>query len=182
MKAALLASAMTAVTMTAVLGQQPNSMFSPDALTRNANTTVILKTLAARTPPLPAPPPPDTIVIGYGRGGNVNDHHVMYANYRSDRKKVEIRGPCHSACTLVTVYIDKPDLCFAHGSFLGFHQVRSMEKGEPMPLATYAFYLRLPQDIRGWIDRTGGWSNMPLDGEWPLKAPELWAMGYPKCS
>jgi hypothetical protein len=179
MKEALLASVLTAVSMTAVLGQQPNSMFSPEALTRNANTTVILKTLAARTPPLT---PMDTIVIHYGRGGNVNDHHAMYAGYRSDRKKVEIRGPCHSACTLVTAYIDKPDLCFAPGSFLGFHQVRALETGEVMPLATHAFYLRLPADIRGWIDRTGGWPSMPLTGYWPLNAADLWAMGYPKCN
>jgi hypothetical protein len=42
-------------------------------------------------------------------------------------------------------------------------------------------YSQQPADIRGWIDRTGGWENLPLDGFWYLRDRELWAMGYPRC-
>jgi hypothetical protein len=35
--------------------------------------------------------------------------------------------------------------------------------------------------VAGWIDRTGGWEHLPLDGYWTMYARDLWAMGYPRC-
>jgi hypothetical protein len=66
---------------------------------------------------------------------------------------VELRGPCYSACTLIAAYVGKDDLCIAEGAFLAFHAVRSLETRQIMPAATALMYW---QDIRGWIDRTGG--------------------------
>ena len=51
------------------------------------------------------PPTPgrkqDTVVIRYGNGGRVVEHRQRFADYRLTKTKVEIRGPCYSACTLV---------------------------------------------------------------------------------
>jgi hypothetical protein len=179
-KAALLSSVLTAISMTAVLGQSSTHF----------KTTVPIGTWGPNNAPptmpqgwkrMPPEAPPETVVILYGQGGRVDEHNVKYAAYRSARVNVEIRGPCCSACTLIATYIDKDKLCFTERAFLGFHQVRSLETREVMPLATWVFYRQQPPEIRGWIDRTGGWENLPLDGYWPLRAPELWAMGYPKC-
>jgi hypothetical protein len=127
--------------------------------------------------PLPAP---ERIVITYGGGGLVDEHNGRFYNYRNAGNEVEIRGACYSACTLVAAYIGKDKLCFAPDAFLAFHAVRSL-KGEDLPLATGVFYSQMPPDIRSWIDRTGGWQNLPLDGFWYLRDRELWEMGYPRC-
>jgi hypothetical protein len=42
-------------------------------------------------------------------------------------------------------------------------------------------YRQQPVEIRDWIDRHGGYENMPLHGYWTMYDHELWAMGYPKC-
>jgi hypothetical protein len=74
-----------------------------------------------KTDPVPVPPPPPpavmperppatVIVINYGRGGRVDEHNMKYAAYKREKAKVQVRGPCYSACTLVTAYIGKDDL------------------------------------------------------------------------
>jgi hypothetical protein len=128
----------------------------------------------------PPAPVPERVVITYGPGGLVDEHNLKFAGYRSAGNEVEIRGGCHSACTLVAAYVGKDKLCFASGAYLAFHAVRSL-KGENLPLSTGVFYRQMPADIRSWIDRTGGWENLPLDGFWYMRAPDLWAIGYPRC-
>ena len=61
---------------------------------------------------------PERIVITYGSGGVIRDHHRKYPDYLTAGKTVEIRGPCYSACTLVTAYFGKDKLCVgkAHSS------------------------------------------------------------------
>ena len=127
-------------------------------------------------------PAPERIVISYGRGGIVSEHNGKFAGYRDAKAEVEIRGPCLSACTLVTAYIPKERLCFAEGSYLAFHAARSVEKQEIMPYMTGIMYQQQPADIRDWIDRNGGWRLLPLNGFWRLNDRDLWAMGYPKCN
>jgi hypothetical protein len=124
--------------------------------------------------------PTERVVITYGPGGRVDEHNWKFGGYRNAGVEVEIRGGCLSACTLITAYVGKDKLCFASGAFLAFHAVRSL-KGENMPASTGLMYSQQPADIRGWIDRTGGWKNLPLDGFWYLRDRELWEMGYPKC-
>jgi hypothetical protein len=123
----------------------------------------------------------ETVVIKYGRGGSVHEHIYRFASYRNKKSKVEIRGPCYSACTLVTAYVSKADICIAAGAFLAFHAVRTAETHKIMPAETGVMYYQQPEDIRDWIDRHGGWQKLPLDGYWTLYDRELWALGYPKC-
>jgi hypothetical protein len=121
------------------------------------------------------------IVITFGGGGELKEHHDTFASYQRRGAEVEIRGPCYSACTIVTSYVAKDKLCIAEGAFLAFHAVRSNVHGEIMPDATAAMYYSFPSEIRLWIDRNGGHRNLPLNGYWTMYDRELWAMGYPKC-
>jgi len=132
--------------------------------------------------PMPLPSMDSTVVIRYGRGGRLDEHTLRFADYRRNRTKVEIRGPCYSACTIVLSYVDPADLCIAPGAFMAFHAVRSAERREYMRAETEFLYTNYPLPIRQWIDRTGGWQNLPLDGDWPMSDRELWAMGYPRCA
>jgi len=137
--------------------------------------------LAAAVPRYVASPP-EKVVIDYGRGGLVAEHNRMYADYRKTHAKVEIRGPCYSACTLVTAYIGKDSLCIGDGAFFAFHAVRSAERRELMPDQTARAYSMQPPEIQRWIDDHGGWHKLPLDGYWTMYDRDLWAMGYPRCS
>ena len=94
---------------------------------------------------------------------------------------MEIRGPCYSACTMVTTYVEPANLCIAEGAFMAFHAVRGLGRGDYMQSDTFEYYQALPMPIRGWIERNGGWQHLPLDGFWTMYDRELWAMGYPRC-
>jgi len=132
--------------------------------------------------PLIMPPMDSTIIIKFGRGGRVDEHTLRFADYRRTQSKVEIRGPCQSACTIVLAYVGPELLCVAPGGYMAFHQVRSAERGEGMPLETRFLYSTYPEPIRDWIDSHGGWQKLPLNGFWTMYDRELWAAGYPKCN
>jgi hypothetical protein len=138
----------------------------------------LLATLAR--PPAGFVPERERIVIDFGRGGSISEHNLRFAGYRYAGFEVEIRGPCISACTLITAHIGKDKLCIGPNAFFAFNAARSAN-GDNKPLATGAMYRQQPPEIRAWIDRKGGWENIPLDDYWNLYPHELWAMGYPKC-
>jgi hypothetical protein len=125
--------------------------------------------------------PVETVVIRYGQGGAVAAHQLQYAYYRRAKAKVEVRGPCYSACTMLTTYVEPDNLCIAPGAFMAFHAVRMLEDNRYLAHETWLFYLNLPQPIRLWINSKGGWQALPLDGYWTMYDRELWAMGYPRC-
>jgi len=127
--------------------------------------------------PLRAP-----IVISFGRGGRVDEHRQTFAGYQRHKAKVEIRGPCYSACTLVLAYVEPEKLCIAPGAFMAFHSIRSSEYGDIMVGATQQYYADMPLVIRMWIDDNGGWHNLPLNGYWTMHDRQLWARGYPRCA
>jgi hypothetical protein len=122
---------------------------------------------------------PETVVIKFGAGGRMDAHYQLYTDYRRAKTKVEVRGPCYSACTLVLAYVE--DICIGEGAFMAFHAVRSMETGARMERETRIAYSSMPTVIQGWIDDHGGYDKLPLNGYWTLRDRELWAMGYPQC-
>ena len=134
--------------------------------------------------PAPLPPierAPDTVIIRYGKGGLVEPHKERFLEYRLMKTKVEIRGPCYSACTLITSYVEPENLCIAEGAFFAFHAVRGFNTGERMDTETLIAYKMQPMPIQRWIERNGGHEKLPLDGYWTMYDRELWAIGYPRC-
>jgi hypothetical protein len=123
---------------------------------------------------------PETVVIRYGPGGRMDAHYALYTDYRRAKTKVEVRGPCYSACTLVLAYVEH--ICIAEGAFMAFHAVRSVQTNARMDDETRRAYTNMPLPIRRWIDDNGGHEKLPLDSFWTLRDRELWAMGYPRCA
>ena len=111
----------------------------------------------------------------------MDEHRQTFAGYQRHKAKVEVRGPCYSACTLLLAYVEPDNLCIAPGGFMAFHAIRSAEHGEIMVGATQEFVASMPLPIQRWIRDNGGWQNLPLNGYWTMYDRQLWAMGYPKC-
>ena len=140
--------------------------------------------MVALQPPPPAYKPtvlPPVVIPAHGMGGNLDEHKILFASYRAYGMSVELRGPCYSACTVLTSYVGKDKLCIGEGGFMAFHAVRSGRTGVRMDDATGQMYQSWPPEIRAWIDRNGGHENLPLNGFWTMYDRDLWAMGYPKC-
>ena len=98
-------------------------------------------TAAVKPAPLPTPERvPDVVVIKYGPGGLVDEYKQRYADYRLTKTKVELRGPCYSACTLIFAYVAAENLCIAEGAFMAFHAIRLLERGVRMDRDTWLAY------------------------------------------
>lgn len=124
----------------------------------------------------------DRVVFIRGHGGRVAYHAALFSKYRSEGTKVEIRGPCYSACTMITGYVEPKNLCIAEGAFFAFHLARGTYDGVPDMQVSGDQYRAQPAKIRAWIDRMGGWEKLPLDGYWTMYDRDLWAAGYPRCA
>ena len=53
---------------------------------------------------------PPIVIPAHGMGGNLDEHRQLFATYRAYGLSVELRGPCYSACTILTSYVGK-DTC-----------------------------------------------------------------------
>jgi hypothetical protein len=126
------------------------------------------------------PPRPEKVLVVFDRGGLISEYDYRWRMVRRDGKDVEVIGVCESACTFVLSWIEKDKLCIGGNAMFAFHSAR-YSNSRPALQATQYMYDSYPPDIRNWIDRKGGYANLPLDGYWFLPAKELWAMGYRRC-
>jgi hypothetical protein len=124
---------------------------------------------------------PELVVMHHGLGGSIPEHKIRFAQYGLLGTKVELRGGCYSACTIITSYVAKENLCIAEGAFMAFHAARVTMDGPIHGPATIAMVEAYPPEIRGWIDRNGGVGKLPFNGYWTMYDRDLWAFGYPKC-
>ena len=113
-----------------------------------------------------------------GMGGHIGEHMWRFSKLRG--ATVEMRGPCWSACTLITGYIAKEKLCFAAGSFLAFHAAQTVDH-RPSINDTWMMYWAVPVQIQNWLDANGGPLKMTINNYWFLRDVDLWEMGYPRC-
>jgi hypothetical protein len=167
-----------AVTDETVVVMTPPKVYPPDPLERPRTTTV--------RPVMPLPTTtltPDKLVMTLGNGGWIDEHHILFEGYRRTGTMVELRGPCYSACTMITAYVAKDKLCIAPGTFFAFHGARTGASNNQQlsPEVTAQMYRMQPPEIRNWIDHNGGYDKLPLHGFWTMYDRELWAMGYPQC-
>src|SRR5258708_3951415 len=123
------------------------------------------------------------VVIDYDPGGNPGRFWTLFQYYAHMNTKVEVRGDCMSACTLIVGAIDKSKLCFGPNGKLHFHQGRSSSDDNSVSVSpetiTQWMFDRYPSDIQNWI---GNVENLPTEGFWTLHAQDLWKMGYHKCA
>ena len=130
----------------------------------------------------PAAAPP-LVVLRDELGGRIDDHRIRFAGYR-DATKVEVRGRCLSACTLITAYVPKERLCFAPGAFLAFHSAWNKTDTNTPKASLHEsvmMYISYPEEIRHWLDAKGGPTKLRVDEWWTMYDRDLWAMGYPRC-
>jgi hypothetical protein len=120
-------------------------------------------------------------VIYSSPGGDIQEYHARYSMLQIMVRNGEIRGSCASACTLVLHHFSKEHLCFGENAALRFHKA-SLYNGEPSLEHTQWMVKGLPEDIRAWIADMGGIEAMPHNEAWTLRAPQLWQMGYKRCS
>ena len=127
-------------------------------------------------------PGPAKVVLLYEPGGRILEHWERFTKMAARNDQVEVRGPCFSACTLVTAVMSRENICYGANSSLSFHLAQNPD-GTPARDTSVALYHRYPADIRAWIDRKGGMEKMPFGQDyWVLYARELWAMGYQHCA
>jgi hypothetical protein len=122
------------------------------------------------------------VVIAYNPGGNPGTFWTLFQHYARMNTKVEVRGDCMSACTLIVGAIDKSKLCFGPNGKLHFHQGWSPSDDNSVsvsPETTQWTFDRYPSDIQHWIGKA---ENLPAEGFSTLHAEDLWKMGYQKCA
>jgi hypothetical protein len=91
----------------------------------------------------------ETINISGDHGGFVYLYQQKWEKLAAQKVNIRIVGVCASACTLLTGYFPRKDICVMPDAALGFHA------------GTFSFVtdtlLRIyPEDIRKWIDAHGG--------------------------
>jgi hypothetical protein len=111
----------------------------------------------------------ETVEITNDRGGVLFLYQIRWEKLAAQKVNVRIAGPCLSACTILTGYIPRKDICVTPNATLGFH------------LGTFSFvsaqlWKIYPQDIRTWIEQHGGLSYRVL---W-MQAPDTYKF-FKKC-
>jgi hypothetical protein len=143
----------------------------------------VVTTVAVPTLTYTPPPGAMSSVIYNDLGGKIYEYNARWFRLAAMGGKVDIMGGCESACTLVMAHIPKERICFGRNGYLAFHQARrSPSDNTPAPEATHSMFESYPDDIRGWLVAKGGVDKIPYATYWTISAPELWQMGYRRCT
>jgi hypothetical protein len=111
----------------------------------------------------------ETIEISDDKGGFVYFYQQKWEKLAAQKDTVRIDGMCASACTLLTGYFPRKDICVTPNAALGFH-------AGTFPFVTETLLKIYPQDIRKWIDEHGGLTFQLI---W-MQRPEIYKF-FHKC-
>lgn len=111
----------------------------------------------------------ETVDITNDRGGFLFLYQSEWKKRAARKVNVRIDGPCLSACTILTGYIPRKDICVTPKASLGFHQ-------GTFSFVTDELWQIYPEDIRAWITQHGGLKFQVL---W-MQVPELYHF-FHKC-
>ena len=100
---------------------------------------------------------PTVIVIANDPGGYVVSYIRGWENIASLGNRVEIRGYCVSACTLVLGLIPADRVCVGEEATFGFHSV-SVDFGEHSPAGTRYLWSLYPPAVQDAL-RARGWDG-----------------------
>ena len=93
-------------------------------------------------------------------GGEITSYVTKFENLRASGERLVIDGPCLSACTLVTAFLPRQQVCVTPRAILDFHAASYYDDARRSLVPTRAgtqLVMRLyPQSIRNWIMRHGG--------------------------
>lgn len=92
-------------------------------------------------------------IIRSNSGGSVEIRLHTIAQLRSSGTRVEIRGQCASACTML---LGLPNTCVAKSARLGFHGPQSQYYGISLPPEEFEYWSQVmadhyPSAIRAWF-------------------------------
>lgn len=94
-------------------------------------------------------PPPQVVVVAQDSGGIVSRYEDMVAKYISEGRRIEIRGMCSSACTLV---LTSPNACVAKNGEAAWHQAFDSDTHEILPQVTRRMIEKLPPKLREYLE------------------------------
>ena len=105
------------------------------------------------------------IIIGHTlldhEGGDVEEFAAKYEHIRKSGRKVEIDGPCVSACTIVAS-LPKDQVCVTPRASLGVHLASDADNERIDPQYTdWAVKTYYPKPLQDWIRAHGGLREEP---------------------
>lgn len=122
------------------------------------------------------PPEPAAIVINLDTGGVVEEYFAAADAYKRSGRRIEVRGECRSACTIM---LEVPTLCVSPGAVFRWHHAYNKETGMLHPEVTEQMLSRLPTRIS---QRLQGKISKHYTPKASLDYRELVSLGVPSCS
>ena len=114
-------------------------------------------------------------------GGDVLAYLKFFALLEQSGQRIDLDGPCFSACTLVLGAIPRERICVTPRAVLGFHAAQLLDargrRKYPAPVATQMLASAYPAGVRSRIEQHGGLTSKLLI----LRGQELASL-YPRCS
>lgn len=125
-----------------------------------------------------APPSYGEIRIDGDMGGDLGAYMRSLMVIRDSGEKVVIDGDCFSACTLVTAFLPRKQICVTRRARLGFHSAQTDQFGRSVisPDVNRILMELYPPPIQSWLTRNGGLGSRVLI----LQGRELHSL-YPLC-
>ena len=120
-----------------------------------------------------------TMRITDDMGGLMTEYQSRFQTVRQTGEKVEIDGPCYSACTMLLGMVPREQVCVTPNAVLGFHAAWNFDdsgRRVTSASATHTLYDIYPARVRSWIAKRGGLTPQMKY----LRGRELAGM-YPMC-
>jgi hypothetical protein len=105
----------------------------------------------------------ETIDIIEDHGGSGINYVARWTQYRRDKVRVRIAGPCESECTMVIGHLNREHICVTPEGSFGFRLA-------DLPSGTGTIWRSYPTDIKVWLSRHGGLTHRLI---W-MRAPEVY--------
>ena len=105
----------------------------------------------------------ETIDIIEDHGGSGINYVARWTQYRRDKVRVRIAGPCESECTMVIGHLNREHICVMPEGSFGFRLA-------DLPSGTATIWRSYPTDIKVWLSRHGGLTPRLI---W-MRAPEVY--------
>jgi hypothetical protein len=123
-------------------------------------------------------PPPDIrqpVIILEDRGGIVDTYEKALIKYNLENRRVEIRGSCHSACTLA---LGVKNVCVGKGAIVRWHHAYNSYTGEPRADVTKQMLSQIPFKISQSV---GPHISINYTEKATLNYAQLLQLGIPDC-